>query len=68
MSAARFADFIAPGFEPEARAILQKKKNLRLMQVAEDYGKMLGEPILIIKAAWGGKSLHTDFRPPSAGP
>lgn len=26
------------------------------------------EPILIIKAAWGGKSLHTDFRPPSAGP
>lgn len=28
----------------------------------------LDEPILIIKAAWGGKSLHTDFRPPSAGP
>jgi alpha-galactosidase len=28
----------------------------------------LGEPVLIIKAAWGGKSLHTDFRPPSAGP
>jgi alpha-galactosidase len=25
-------------------------------------------PILIIKCAWGGKSLHTDFRPPSAGP
>jgi len=24
-------------------------------------------PILIIKTAWGGKSLHTDFRPPSAG-
>jgi len=24
------------------------------------------EPILIIKTAWGGKSLHTDFRPPSA--
>lgn len=30
--------------------------------------KQLGEPILIIKTAWGGKSLHTDFRPPSAGP
>ena len=30
--------------------------------------KRLDEPILIIKAAWGGKSLHTDFRPPSAGP
>ena len=26
------------------------------------------QPILIIKTAWGGKSLHTDFRPPSAGP
>jgi hypothetical protein len=28
----------------------------------------LKEPILLIKTAWGGKSLHTDFRPPSAGP
>ncbi len=26
------------------------------------------EPVLIIKTAWGGRSLHTDFRPPSAGP
>jgi len=25
-------------------------------------------PILLIKTAWGGKSLHTDFRPPSASP
>ncbi len=30
--------------------------------------KLLDRPILIIKTAWGGKSLHTDFRPPSAGP
>lgn len=30
--------------------------------------KILDEPVLIIKAAWGGKSLHTDFRSPSAGP
>lgn len=30
--------------------------------------KHLNQPILIIKTAWGGKSLHTDFRPPSAGP
>ena len=29
--------------------------------------KLLGEPILIIKTSWGGRSLHTDFRPPSAG-
>jgi alpha-galactosidase len=28
----------------------------------------LGEPILIIKTSWGGRSLHTDFRPPSGGP
>jgi len=31
-------------------------------------GKAVGEPILLIKAAWGGKDLNTDFRPPSAGP
>ncbi|MSR55783.1 MAG: hypothetical protein EXS09_21275 [Gemmataceae bacterium] len=30
--------------------------------------KLLGEPILIIKTSWGGRSLHTDFRPTSAGP
>jgi hypothetical protein len=28
----------------------------------------LTAPVLIIKTAWGGKSLHTDFRPPGAGP
>ncbi len=28
----------------------------------------LAEPILLIKTAWGGRSLHTEFRPPSAGP
>lgn len=30
--------------------------------------KQVGEPILIIKTSWGGKSLNTDFRSPSAGP
>jgi hypothetical protein len=30
-------------------------------------GKATRQPVLIIKTAWGGKSLHTDFRPPSAG-
>ena len=24
----------------------------------------LGEPVLLIKTSWGGRSLHTDFRPP----
>jgi len=30
--------------------------------------KAVDEPVLIIKTAWGGKSLAVDFRPPSAGP
>ncbi|MSR55568.1 MAG: hypothetical protein EXS09_20140, partial [Gemmataceae bacterium] len=30
--------------------------------------KLHDQPILIIKTSWGGRSLHTDFRPPSAGP
>jgi hypothetical protein len=29
--------------------------------------KRLNEPVLIIKTSWGGRSLHTDFRPPSSG-
>ena len=29
-------------------------------------GEALAKPVLIIKTAWGGKSLHTEFRPPSA--
>jgi hypothetical protein len=31
-------------------------------------GKAHDEPVLIIKTAWGGKSLAVDFRPPGAGP
>ncbi len=30
-------------------------------------GHHLEEPVLLIKTAWGGKSLAVDFRPPSAG-
>jgi hypothetical protein len=43
-------------------------------RIGPEYGfgvyieKALDEPALIIKAAWGGKSLAVDFRPPSAGP
>jgi hypothetical protein len=29
-------------------------------------GEFLGEPVLIVKASWGGKSLYADFRSPSA--
>lgn len=30
--------------------------------------KFTDAPVLLIKTAWGGKSLNTDFRPPGAGP
>jgi hypothetical protein len=30
-------------------------------------GDSTGDPVLIIKTAWGGKSLFADFRPPSSG-
>ena len=30
-------------------------------------GAASNEPVLLIKTAWGGKSLHADFRPPSSG-
>ena len=30
-------------------------------------GQAFDEPVLLIKCAWGGKSLAVDFRPPSAG-
>lgn len=33
-----------------------------------DTQKRVQQPILIIKTAWGGKSINTDFRSPSAGP
>ncbi|MDP7206773.1 MAG: sialate O-acetylesterase, partial [Pirellulaceae bacterium] len=31
-------------------------------------GDAIDEPVLLIKTCWGGKSLHYNFRPPSAGP
>jgi hypothetical protein len=36
----------------------------QLGHVLGDYFK---EPVLLIKTAWGGKSLYEDFRPPSSG-
>lgn len=37
------------------------------LQFGHAMGDMQSGPILIIKTAWGGKSLAVDFRPPSSG-
>lgn len=33
----------------------------------EIVGDAIDEPVLLVKTAWGGKSLYRDFRPPSSG-
>ncbi|MDG1894226.1 MAG: sialate O-acetylesterase, partial [Fuerstiella sp.] len=35
------------------------------LQFGHIVGDHFDEPVLLIKTAWGGKSLHVDFRPPS---
>ncbi len=37
------------------------------LQFGHVMGDFFDEPVLLIKTAWGGKSLAVDFRPPSAG-
>lgn len=37
---------IAPDFETEARALLQKKKNLRLIQMLDGFRETLGAPVI----------------------
>ncbi|HAQ38224.1 MAG TPA: hypothetical protein DCX89_01970 [Saprospirales bacterium] len=37
------------------------------LMFAHQLDKYFDDPVLIIKTAWGGKSLAEDFRPPSAG-
>lgn len=37
------------------------------LEFGQVVGDRLSQPVLLIKTAWGGKSLHVDFRPPSAG-
>lgn len=43
---------IAPDYEPEARAILQKKKNLRLMKLEDGYERYRKDPV--VRPAPGG--------------
>ncbi len=37
------------------------------LQFGHVMGDYLDEPVLLIKTAWGGKSLYVDFRPPTSG-
>jgi hypothetical protein len=37
------------------------------LQFGHVVGRHFAEQVLIIKTAWGGKSLYADFRPPSSG-
>ncbi|HOY59210.1 MAG TPA: sialate O-acetylesterase, partial [Verrucomicrobiota bacterium] len=37
------------------------------LQLGWVLGDFLANPVLLIKTAWGGKSLYRDFRPPSSG-
>jgi hypothetical protein len=37
------------------------------LQFGHIVGDKFKEPVLLIKTAWGGKSLYKDFRPPSSG-
>ncbi len=37
------------------------------LQFGHVVGDYFSEPVLLIKTAWGGKSLYKDFRPPSSG-
>ena len=37
------------------------------LQIGHQLGDAVDSPVLLIKTAWGGKSLYKDFRPPGAG-
>jgi Carbohydrate esterase, sialic acid-specific acetylesterase len=37
------------------------------LQIGHVLGDHFNEPVLLIKTAWGGKSLYQDFRPPRSG-
>jgi hypothetical protein len=37
------------------------------LQLGHLLGDAFAEPVLLVKTAWGGKSLYVDFRPPSSG-
>lgn len=52
---------LAPGFGARADTIGPE------LGFGHVVGDAFDEPVLLVKVAWGGKSLAVDFRPPSAG-
>jgi hypothetical protein len=53
---------LAPGFTPYDEHHFGPE-----LQFGHVVGDGLDEPVLLVKTAWGGKSLYRDFRPPSSG-
>jgi len=54
---------LAPGFTPYEGAHHFGPE----LQFGHVLGDHLENPVLLVKTAWGGKSLYSDFRPPSSG-
>ncbi len=59
---------LGPGFGARRDAARDDGKVGPELAFGMRVGRAHPGPVLLVKAAWGGKSLHTDFRPPSAGP
>lgn len=53
---------LAPGFTPYDEHHFGPE-----LLIGHVLGDALEDPVLLVKTAWGGKSLFVDFRPPSAG-
>jgi len=58
---------IACGLRPGLQGTATKPKIGPELQFGHVMGEHFDEQVLVIKTAWGGKSLAVDFRPPSAG-
>jgi len=53
---------LAPGFTPYDEHHFGPE-----LEFGHVIGDAFEEPVLLVKTAWGGKSLYADFRPPSSG-
>ena len=58
---------VACGLKPGLQGTADKPRIGPELQFGHVMGEHFNEQVLIIKTAWGGKSLAVDFRPPSAG-